>query len=226
MKYNYSAKTKNKSGEDDEDEGNFGDFCPFSINYERRTRLSVPLDRKINETSYYSPLLTVLRDLDEDDQVYVHLESPGGSVDGALAIIDGLNNTEAHVHIHISNENFSAATIIALSVPYADVTVSKNATMMFHNAGFGTGGAMHNIASEIDFVQKRTNKILSEAYKNFLTKEELRLVFLGTEVRIDADEINRRFPLFLEARHKEMQKEAKNAQITNKSSTKNKRLTS
>ncbi|MDV7392677.1 ATP-dependent Clp protease proteolytic subunit, partial [Arthrospira platensis SPKY1] len=133
-------KTKQTKDEDDLDFPFLqGDrHISFMLKEQTHTQrlISFVLDQEIKEPSYYRPLLENIYQANEGDAVIMRIDSYGGSVDGALAIIDAIENTDADVHCYVSGMAASAATIIALSCP--SISVSKRARFMIHNASFGS----------------------------------------------------------------------------------------
>jgi ATP-dependent Clp protease, protease subunit len=184
---------RNRANGDDDEQGSSSDYCPYRITRKSYGELEIPLNDVIQDTRYYTPILSELRGLSEEDDVFVHLETPGGVIDAALALIDGLNTTQANVHIHISNRVASAGTLIALGVPSANITISPNASFMFHNAQAWFGGDIKQIADHFDFEKKKLNKLLKDYYSDFLTLEELEKIMNSREVWLGTEEIKERF---------------------------------
>jgi hypothetical protein len=78
---------------------------------------------------------------------------------------------------------------------------------MCHNASFGTGGKVGEIIAHSEFTRKQTEKIMREAYKNFLTEEEMEKLMIGQDYWFDTEEVKAR----LEKRHAAQQADAKKA---------------
>lgn len=162
--------------------------------------ISFVLDQEIKDPSYYRPLLENIYQANEGDSVIMRIDSYGGSVDGALAIIDAIENTDANVHCYVSGMAASAATIIALSCP--NVSVSKRARFMIHNASFGSLGKVGDVINHTQFVDQQIKSLMTECYSGFLSAQELAEVFLGRDIYMSAPEIEQR----LEKRFKYLEK--------------------
>ena len=148
------------------------------------------LDGDITEPSDYRDLLAVLFNAGEEDSINIFINSNGGHLDTALAIVEGLKNTSAHVTAIIIGACHSAASIISMYCH--EVAVLDNAYSMIHTASFGAAGNTGNVKAHTEFTVKQVEKLLNETYDGFLTKEELARVKTGVELWFDADEIRKR----------------------------------
>lgn len=164
---------------------------PYINTSERTAKHSdVFLDRDIEEPSDYRELISILFNASEYDSIHIFINSAGGNLDTALAIIEGIQHSMASVTAFLIGSCHSAASMIALSCSQLIITDSAN--MLVHSASFGTGGTTSNVKSHTDFVVKQTNKLLDEVYEGFLTEEEMKSIRLGVEMWLDAKEIRKR----------------------------------
>lgn len=167
---------------------------PYINTSERTAKHSdVFLDRSIEEPSEYRELLSILFNAGEYDTIHIFINSSGGNLDTALAIIEGIQHTSASVTAFLIGSCHSAASMIALSCN--QVVISDSANMLVHSASFGTGGTTSNVKSHTDFVVKQTNKLLDKIYEDFLTKEEMLNIKLGVEIWMNAKNIRKRFKM-------------------------------
>ena len=102
------------------------------------TKLTVRIDEDIKSANYYSDVIERMRELTENDQVEIIINTDGGSLQGTLAIINAINNCEANVVGIIEGDCASGGSAIALSCP--NIAVSPYGTMMIHCATGFTGG--------------------------------------------------------------------------------------
>ena len=148
------------------------------------------IDSDVGEPSQYRELLSLLFNASEGDTFHFFINSNGGHLDSALAIIEGLKNTQGHVIAFIIGACHSAASFISMYCH--EVAVLDNAYSMIHTASFGAAGMTGNVKSHTDFTVRQVEKLLNETYEGFLTKEELVKVKSGVELWFDADEIRER----------------------------------
>lgn len=164
--------------------------------------VKVYLDEDIKSPKYYRTLVQAAESLGEGDILHISINSYGGQLDGALAIIGAMQNSECHVQVSIDGAAASAASLIALSAP--NLLISDFATMMIHAASFASFGKQSDVISHASFVDKRTKSIMQAIYKDFLTDSELQEVIMGREIWMDADEIVERLEMRKERQEQRM----------------------
>lgn len=206
--------------DDDDSEVNIrtnSQYLPYFESTRVNRCIKVHLDENIKEPRYYRTVLQGIDSLGEGDVVLLSINSYGGQLDGAIAIINAIQNTDADVHASIEGVAASAASLIALAAP--SISVSPYATMMVHSATFGAFGKQSDVISHASFVDKQVRGLMNSVYKDFLTDKELEEVIMGKELWFDAEEIVRR----LELRNELQQKRAKADQKALASSLKSKK---
>lgn len=165
------------------------------------------LDDEISEPSNYRELLALLFNAGEGDSVNIFINSNGGHLDTALAVVEGLKATQADVTAVLIGACHSAASIISMYCH--EVAVLDNAYSMIHTASFGAVGNTGNVKAHTEFTVRQVEKLLQDTYEGFLTKEEMQKVKQGVELWFDADEIRKRMESrikLLMSRHKKQQK--------------------
>lgn len=200
----FNQTQKKRSSEDDEDTAEpyalqmFNN--PFKVN-----DVDVYLDEPIGPPVKYRHLLHFLRSMEKHDQLRIWINCPGGRADTMLDIIDGIQNAQGDVTIIVTGMAASAASIIALTAP--KLIIGDRATFMCHNASAGAMGKMGEIVANVDFQRKQTEKIVREAYKEFLTEDEMEKLMIGQDYWFDTEEVKSR----LEKRHAVQEAAAKRA---------------
>jgi ATP-dependent protease ClpP protease subunit len=165
------------------------------------------LDSTIEEPSQYRELLSLLFNASEDDTVHIFINSNGGHLDTAVAIVEGLKATNANVVAILIGAVHSAASIISMYCH--EVVVLDSAYSMVHTASFGAHGNTSNVKSHTEFTVMQVEKLLNDTYEGFLTKDELEKVKSGVELWFDAAEISRRMKSrvkFVEQKEKKVQR--------------------
>lgn len=153
-------------------------------------RHDVFLDTDISEPPNYRDLISLLFNADENDSINIFINSQGGQLNSALAIIEGIKHSNANVTGIIMGECYSAASIIALNCH--NVVVLDSANMMIHTASFGTAGNTGNVKAYTDFTVKEIEKLLVSTYEHFLTKDEIDKIKTGVEIWLSSDDIKKR----------------------------------
>jgi len=181
-----------KRNSEDEDESvypfsNSQNHLPYFENTQTSRCIKAYLDENIKEAKYYRNWIQSVESLNEGDLVYLSINSYGGYLDGAIAIINAMRSTDANVHVCIDGVAASAASLIALAAP--SVAVSPYASMMIHAATFGAFGKQSDVISHASFVDKQVKNLMHDIYKDFLTEQEFQEVIVGREIWFDSDEI-------------------------------------
>ena len=148
------------------------------------------LDGDIEEPSQYRDLVSLLFNAGEQDSINIFINSDGGHLDTALAIVEGVKVTQASVTAVINGACHSAASIISMFCH--DVIVMDSAYSMIHTASFGSSGSAGNVKAHTEFTVKQVDKLLNEAYEGFLSPEELASVKTGVELWFSAADIRSR----------------------------------
>jgi ATP-dependent protease ClpP protease subunit len=156
-------------------------------------RHDVFLDTEIGEPSNYRDLISLLFNANENDSINIFINSQGGHLNSALAIIEGIKHSNAQVTGIIMGECYSAASMIALNCH--NVVVLESANMMIHTASFGTAGNTGNVKAYTDFTVKEVEKLLVSTYEGFLTSEEIDKIKTGVEIWLSADDISKRMEI-------------------------------
>lgn len=217
---NYTTVARNDD-EDEDGEVNIrtnSQYLPYFESSKVNRCIKVFLDENIREAKYYRTVLQGVESLGEGDLILLNINSYGGQLDGAIAIINAIENTDADVHASIEGVAASAASLIALAAP--SISVSPYATMMVHSATFGAFGKQSDVISHASFVDKQVRTLMNSVYKDFLTDKELEEVIMGKELWFDAPEIVRRLELRSELQEKRSKAEAKRIKQLVKSSGK------
>lgn len=172
------------------------------------THYDVFIDSEVGEPSEYRELISTLFNANDGDTMAIYINSPGGQLDSALAIIEALKHTQAEVTGVIMGACHSAASLISMYC--AEVAVMDNAYSMVHTASFGSVGNTSNVKSHTEFTVKMVEKLLNETYEGFLTKDELHKVKQGVELWFDADDIRERMRSrgkYIQAKQKKLEKQ-------------------
>lgn len=153
-------------------------------------RHDVFLDTNIGEPFIYRDFISLLFNASEEDIVNICINSQGGNLNSAVAIIEGIKHSNANVTGVIMGECYSAASMIALSCH--NIIVLDSANMMIHTASFGTAGNTGNVKAYTDFTVNEVEKLIASTYSGFLSKEEIEKVKTGVEIWLSADDIRKR----------------------------------
>lgn len=184
---------KYNKAELDEEQDDFVDgknVLGYFMKQKVATQYTVTIDEPFVSPSYYRGIVSMLMGATEDDTVIFLINSPGGQLNGLLALVEGVKMTDATTLAVLVGECASAASMFALHCD--TIFVSDNATMLCHNISYGTGGKGSDILSHVQHVSKTSEKLLRKTYEHFLSKTEIDEMINGREIYLDSDEIKQR----------------------------------
>lgn len=202
-----SRNPNKRRGEEDEDiiidqDKHLGYFT----RYKQSVCITVPIDESFREAKYYRSVVKAIADTDENDQVEFEIASPGGLLNGLLALLTALEKTEATTVAHLNGECHSAASMLALSCDV--IYVSPYASMLVHFIQYGASGKATDVRSQVEHTHQTSEKLFKDVYKYFLTDDEMQKCIAGLELWLDSDEITARLQRKFEILNKQ-QDEAK-----------------
>ncbi len=190
---------------DDEDK----DLGPFSSSKDvfhnsLGTQHNFYLSGEIGAPELYSEWFHIIRNSRENDIVVIHINSQGGYASTAIQFLRVLEECTARIIVSVEGDCESAATLIFLA---GDIyQISEHSTFMFHSHSTIVAGKSSEIHDNIDFSKRWGDKLIREAYQDFLTEAEIvAITDGGKDLWMDAETVSKR----LEARNKLLDKRAK-----------------
>lgn len=167
--------------------------------------VDVYLHGSIGELYEYENLFNCLRSVEEGDTVKLWVSNVGGNLNTTLEIVQALQDCKAETVTIVTGECHSGASIIALSSQ--NLIIGDFATMMIHNASYGTAGKASDIHSMVMHSHDVLTKLINKFYEGFLTPEEIEDVIQGKEFWFDADQIRERLEIRSEYQSKLIEKQ-------------------
>ena len=110
--------------------------------------------------------LLLLDSQNKEKTIHVYINSPGGSVTAAMAILDTMNHVKADVATVCVGLAASAGAVILASGAQGQRSALKNAEIMIHQPHGGVEGQVSDItiaAKRMHDVKTRMSKILAKA---------------------------------------------------------------
>lgn len=206
-------RSKPRRNEEQEEEVNNSDkHLGYFTRFKQNVCLTVPIDEGFQEAKYYRAVAKAIADTSEGDQIEFEISSPGGLLNGLLALLTSMAKTDATTVAHINGECHSAASMLALNCDA--IYVSPYATMLVHFLQFGAAGKATDVRSQVEHIYETSQKLFRETYEHFLTSDEIQKCIDGLELWLSAEDINKR----LERKFNIMQKlqEEEQSQVQSK----------
>jgi ATP-dependent protease ClpP protease subunit len=141
----------------------------------------------IGPAENYVAIFNQIRNLGELDFVKLHINSYGGDLFTAIQFMRVLQESSATVICSVEGACFSAATLIFLCGN--EYEISHHSAFMFHNysgLAIGKGGEM---IDQLLHERKWSEKLLREAYADFLTDDEILSLLENKDIWMEAAEV-------------------------------------
>lgn len=190
MTQQHYTNNRNIRNNDMEDEFMLQSQLSFFEQSNSYSTIKVFLDEDIREPAYYRNIIQRMHVMQEQDSMIIHIDTYGGRLDGAMAIIDAMENCQGKIIVVVSGYAASAGSIIALRAP--NLFITPNARFLCHSASYGYSGKAADVRDHQEFSDKWLNKVFVESYSGFLTDKEMQLCMNGKEYYMLADEIEER----------------------------------
>ena len=191
---------------------------------QKTTYYSVPLGYKhefylsgsIDEPEKYAEWFHLIRNSSENDEIILHINSPGGDASTAIQLMRVLKETQAHVTASVEGLCMSAATFVFLSAHSYEI--SEYSDFMFHNYSSITMGKGGEMFDSITHEKKWSENLMKTVYKDFLTDTEIQQILDNKDIWMEGDEVLER----LKTRNEKIlaELEVKNSEETKKESEK------
>jgi ATP-dependent protease ClpP protease subunit len=168
----------------------FGGEFPISYTPMRSGIFNIYLFGEIEDASQFIPAIEVLDQASENDEVVIHLSTPGGSVDATDTFINAMRGTEAHVVARATGGVHSAGTIILLNAP--EFILSENFHCLIHNGSTGAWGKFSDYKAQVKHQEGFMENVLRKTYAGFLTDAEIEALIEGKDFWFNAAEFGQR----------------------------------
>lgn len=144
-------------------------------------------------------MITALDFANPNDVVRLHINTVGGGLDTASAIIRAIKTCQAQVIGIVDGCVVSAGTMIMLACD--DIHFGDMCWGMFHTASYGTGGDTNRVKSYVEFTQRHLYNVLYTVYTGFLYEEEIEDMFHNSrEIYMSSEEMKDRWEAYVEYR--------------------------
>lgn len=217
-----NKKSNQSFNEDDEDNS-----CqPFYVSYtpKKTGTFQINIGGPIHTADQFLFAIQALEAADEDNDVKITLQSPGGSLGASDALIHAMRKCDGHIHIVATGNVSSAGTFILLEADSFELSENFNATL--HCGSVGSGGNYNEFKASSEFYNRFMPKALRSAYQGFLSEDELTSMLDGKDIILDADEWcirhqarNEYFKAKLEAAEHELAESSKFKPLAKKEAT-------
>ena len=147
---------------------------------------------EIHEPVNYGEVIELLADLDESVTVEVYLNTPGGSLDSAVMLVDAMTKCKARMLGKLSGEVASAGTLLTMAMD--EIEIAPYTAFMIHAWSVrGQEGKANEIEAYNAFSKKETKRLFHEVYSGFLSSREINKILAGKDVWLNKEEVEVRW---------------------------------
>lgn len=152
----------------------------------------------IGDPHLYIPMIQILQTSTENDIIFIHINTLGGSLSTGIQIINAMRSSEAHIITSIESELYSMGTFLFLAGD--EFRIHKNCMMMLHNFSSTTFGKGHEQKSHLEATERWFRDLTNELYLPFLSEDELNRMFGGEDFYFHSEEIAERLTKVMESK--------------------------
>lgn len=179
------------------------DILPFEVSGAPiNTSYRVTINEDFREVKQFEQIVDVLDNAQPGDVMQIRLSTVGGALHAIVPLINAIQHTDAHVHVHVESDCASAGTILMMVAD--SCYVNDYANIMIHTAHYSYGGHSGNMDAYVKFSTPKIESFVREMYEFFLDESEIERVLDGKEIWMDAEECHMRFDMREELRQAAM----------------------
>ncbi len=141
---------------------------------------------EIERSEKYATWFDTIRNCTADDIIHFHFNSMGGDLFTAIQFLQAFSECEGTIVGSVEGACFSAATLIFLACDM--YKLSPYASLMIHNYSGGTFGKGGEMMDQLTFESKWAETLFKDAYRDFLSSEEITSILKGQDLWMSADQ--------------------------------------
>ena len=135
------------------------------------TRYDFYLTKELKCDENVMSLIVALKEAGPHDQVFIHLNSPGGFIKTMAQVLTAIRDSQAHVVTCAEGEVASAAAIIFFAGH--SFSVSEFSNFMLHNVSGGAVGEVKGAIKDLENAQEWGERMFRNVLEPFFSEDEL-----------------------------------------------------
>lgn len=156
----------------------------------------------------YTDLLDTLYNASEEDLIYLHINTPGGSLDTTVEIIHAIAETKAYLITCADGLVASAGSLLFFS-GHA-FKIGEFCEVMLHDGSGGALGKINENLKSAQFTSARIENIYKKVYGKFFSDEEIVGILEGRDLYLTADDVEARVDEAIKNNQLELEEEHAN----------------
>lgn len=155
------------------------EYCPIMYTSRSITKYTIPLDKEIKRVSLYRDALRVLEEAGEGDEVEIIINTPGGSLNTTITLINAIQGCQGRVVGKVVGLAASGGSLVALSCP--EIILMPYSQLMIHPASGGLEGTVQDMFTSGQFALSEVVRLYKDVYTGFLDEQEMASVIDGNK---------------------------------------------
>jgi ATP-dependent protease ClpP protease subunit len=153
----------------------------------RGERIEIFLDEEIGPPSLYRTEFLSLSTATENDEIIIHINTPGGDLDTTTNFIHLMKQCEATITTNLVGNAYSGGSMIFMHGD--EMIVHPHGSMMCHNASGGYAGKISDMLAHSIHSVEMLHDLVTDTYQGFLDAKELSDLLEGKEFWMKSQEI-------------------------------------
>lgn len=141
----------------------------------------------IEDEDDYIDLIDALYQGKANENIIIHLNTPGGRLDITMQILNAMKTSEANVVSLADGEVASAGSIILFASQ--QIGVQPYSYVMIHDGSNGLGGKFNETLKHAQFSARLLKNLYHDVYTPFFTKKEIDAVLEGKDMWLTSEEV-------------------------------------
>lgn len=159
------------------------------------------LTGKVKDDLNTQSLVRKLKSCSVQDEVHIHINTPGGDLFTTMQIINSITACAGNVATYADGQVASAGSLIFFTGDM--MTVADLTSFLIHNGFGGAVGKMSDVHMQSDHLKALYYKIFHSVYEPFFTPEEIDKVLGGSDIYLDTDQVIGRISRVFEEQQKD-----------------------
>jgi len=177
---------------------------PYFIKEDVLSRQYTVYLNEIGVANHFHMLINLFERAGENDFIYMHINSGGGSVSTGMQILNAMEMCQATIVTILDGEAFSMAGIIFLAGH--EYMVYNHSSIMLHNYSSWGGGKGLDIENSHNSIKKIVGKFMDIYGSRILTKKEMKHIGKGEDIYMDKDMLAKRLDKWVKKSQKKIAK--------------------
>jgi ATP-dependent protease ClpP protease subunit len=144
----------------------------------------------IEDEDDYVDLIDTLYQGKPNENIYIHLCTPGGRLDITMQILNAIKHSESTVVGIADGPVASAGSVLLFGCP--NISIMPYSYVMLHDGSEGLGGKANENIKQALFTQAILKKIYMDVYIPFFSEEEVNAILEGKDMWVSAEEMMQR----------------------------------